>query len=194
MYLDIRQKYWWSKMKQDIARYIEECDVCRRVKAEHQKPAGLLQPLPIPEWKWDKIQMDFVTGLPKSQKGNDAIFVVIDQFSKVAHFLPVKETITASQLQPCISPKLCHSMAFRRRSVQTAAVFSLLSSGIVSKRQWELILPGALLIIPNPKAKSSESIKFLKTCFELVLFLSARSGKNLSLMRSSLITTAIKPA
>ena len=98
MYLDIRQKYWWSKMKQDIARYIEECDVCRRVKAEHQKPAGLLQPLPIPEWKWDKIQMDFVTGLPKSQKGNDAIFVVIDQFSKVAHFLPVKETITASQL------------------------------------------------------------------------------------------------
>ena len=50
MYLDIRQKSWWSKMKQDIARYIEECDVCRRVKAEHQKPAGLLQPLPIPEW------------------------------------------------------------------------------------------------------------------------------------------------
>ena len=98
MYLDIRQKYWWSNMKQDIARYIEECDVCHRVKAEHQKPAGLLQPLLIPEWKWDKIQMDFVTGLPKSQKGNDAIFVVIDQFLKVAHFLPVKETITASQL------------------------------------------------------------------------------------------------
>ena len=66
MYLDIRQKYWWSKLKQDIARYIKECDVCRRVKAEHQKPAGLLQPLPIPEWKWDKIHMDFVTGLPKS--------------------------------------------------------------------------------------------------------------------------------
>ena len=98
MYIDIRQKYWWSNMKQDIARYIEECDVCRRIKAEHQKPAGLLQPLSIPEWKWDKIQMDFVTGLPKSQKGNDAIFVVIDQFSKVADFLPVKETITASQL------------------------------------------------------------------------------------------------
>jgi hypothetical protein len=98
MYLDIHQKYWWSKMKQDIARYIEECDICHRVKAEHQKPARLPQPLPIPEWKWDKIQMDFVTGFPKSQKGNDAILVVVDQFSKVAHFLPVKETITASQL------------------------------------------------------------------------------------------------
>jgi len=68
------------------------------VKAEHQKPAGILQPLPIPEWKWDKVQMDLITGLPKSQKGHDAILVVIDQLSKVAHFLPVKETITASQL------------------------------------------------------------------------------------------------
>jgi hypothetical protein len=53
-------------MKQDIARYVAECDVCHRVKAEHQKPAGILQPLPIPLWKWDKVQMDFITGLPRS--------------------------------------------------------------------------------------------------------------------------------
>src|SRR4051812_11375688 len=98
MYQDIRQRYWWSNMKQDIARYVEECDVCRRVKAEHQRPVGTLQPLSIPEWKWDKIEMDFVTGFPRSQKGHDAIFVVIDRFSKVAHFLPIKETISASQL------------------------------------------------------------------------------------------------
>src|SRR3954463_4133125 len=98
MYQDIRQRYWWSNMKQDIARYVDECDVCRRVKAEHQRPAGTLQPLSIPEWKWDKIEMDFVTGFPRSQKGHDAIFVVIDRFSKVAHFLPTKETISASQL------------------------------------------------------------------------------------------------
>jgi transposase InsO family protein len=98
MYQDIRQRFWWSNMKQDIARYVAECDVCRRIKAEHQRPAGTLQPLAIPEWKWDKVQMDFITGFPRSQKGHDAILVVIDQFSKVAHFLPVKETITASQL------------------------------------------------------------------------------------------------
>jgi ribonuclease HI len=98
MYQDLRQQYWWSNMKQDIARYVDECDVCRRVKAEHQRPAGTLQPLSIPEWKWDKIEMDFVTGFPRSQKGHDAIFVVIDRFSKVAHFLPIKETISASQL------------------------------------------------------------------------------------------------
>src|SRR4051812_11479855 len=66
MYQDIRQRYWWSGMKQDIARYVEECDVCRRVKAEHQRPAGTLQPLSIPEWKWDKIEMDFITGFPRS--------------------------------------------------------------------------------------------------------------------------------
>jgi transposase InsO family protein len=98
MYQDIRQRYWWPDMKHDIAQYVAECDVCRRIKAEHQRPAGTLQPLDIPEWKWDKVEMDFITGFPRSQKGHDAIFVVIDRFSKVAHFLPVKETITASQL------------------------------------------------------------------------------------------------
>ena len=85
-------------MKREIAQFVNECDGCRRVKAEHQRPAGLLHPLPIPEWKFDHIEMDFVTGFPKSKKGNDAIFVVIDKLSKVAHFLPVKESISAAQL------------------------------------------------------------------------------------------------
>jgi hypothetical protein len=83
-------------MKRDIARYVAECDVCHRIKAEHQRPAGTLQPLAISEWKWDKVKMDFITRFPRSQKGHDAIFVIIDRFSKVAHFLPVKETITTS--------------------------------------------------------------------------------------------------
>ena len=96
MYQDIRQRFWWPNMKQDIARYVAECDICRRIKAEHQKPAGTLQPISIPEWKWDHVEMDFITGFPRSQKGNDAILVVIDRLSKVAHFLAVKETINAS--------------------------------------------------------------------------------------------------
>src|SRR4051794_6608265 len=66
MYQDIRQRYWWSNMKQDIAHYVEECYVCRRVNEEHQRPAGTLQPLTIPEWKWDKVEIDFVTGFPRS--------------------------------------------------------------------------------------------------------------------------------
>jgi hypothetical protein len=98
MYQDIRQRYWWSNMKQEIARYVTECDICHHVKAENQKPARILQPLPIPEGKWDKVQTDLITGFPKLQKGHDAILVIVDQFSKVAHFLPVKQMITASQL------------------------------------------------------------------------------------------------
>ena len=93
MYQDLRQRFWWTRMKREIAQFVAECDVCRRVKAEHQRPAGTLQPLAIPEWKWDKVSMDFITGFPKSQKGNNAIFVVIDRLSKVAHFLHVRESI-----------------------------------------------------------------------------------------------------
>ena len=93
-------------MKGQIARYVSECDVCRRVKVQHQRPLGLLQPLKIPEWKWDKIEMDFITGFPKSKKGNDAIFVVIDRLSKVAHFFPVKESISVVQLAELYATKI----------------------------------------------------------------------------------------
>ena len=85
-------------MKREIAQYIASCDVYHRAKAEHQRPAGTLQPLAIPEWKWDKISMDFISWFPRTKRGNNAIFVMIDRLSKVAHFLPVRESITASQL------------------------------------------------------------------------------------------------
>ena len=90
MYRDLHQLFWWSGMKREVAQFVAECDVCRRVKAEHQRPAGLLRPLSVPEWKWDEIGMDFITGFPRSQKGNNAIWVVVDRLSKVAHFLAVR--------------------------------------------------------------------------------------------------------
>jgi hypothetical protein len=68
------------------------------VKAEHQRPAGLLQPLEIPTWKWDDISMDFIVGLPRTQKGNDSIWVIVDRLTKVAHFLPVKTNYSVSRL------------------------------------------------------------------------------------------------
>jgi len=68
MYMDLKQKYWWKRMKADIARFVAYCDTCQWIKAEHQKPAGLLQPLPIPVWKCDEIGMNFVVGLPRTQK------------------------------------------------------------------------------------------------------------------------------
>ena len=73
MYQDLKERFWWHGMKREIATYVAKCDVCQRVKAEHQRPAGLLQPLKVPEWKWDKVGMDFITGLPRSSKGHDSI-------------------------------------------------------------------------------------------------------------------------
>jgi hypothetical protein len=98
MYMDLKGRFWWSNMKRDVAEYIALCDVCNRVKGEHQKPVGLLQLLPIPEWKWDNIGMDFIIGLPRTKSGYDSIWVVVDRLTKVAHFIPVKTTYTSARL------------------------------------------------------------------------------------------------
>lgn len=87
-------------MKVDIAKYVSACGVCQQVKAEHKRPAGLLWPLEIPEWKWEHITMDFVIGLPRSPRGKDAIWVVVDRLIKSAHFIPVRTTNTAHDLAP----------------------------------------------------------------------------------------------
>ena len=72
-------------MKSDIAQFVAHCDTCQRIKAEHQKPAGLLQLVPIPVWKWDEIEMDFVVGLPKTQKDYDPIWVIVDRLTVDVH-------------------------------------------------------------------------------------------------------------
>jgi hypothetical protein len=79
-------------LKKYIAEYLGKCIECQQVKAEHRHPAGLLQPLPIPEWKCETISMDFITGLPTLTKQNNAIMVVVDKLSKSAHFILVKST------------------------------------------------------------------------------------------------------
>ncbi|WVZ96866.1 hypothetical protein U9M48_042449 [Paspalum notatum var. saurae] len=97
MYQDLKQKFWWTRMKREIAKYVSECDVCQRVKADHLKPAGMLQPLAVPAWKWEDIHMDFIVGLPRTSKGYDSIWVIIDRFTKSAHFIPVKTTYRTKQ-------------------------------------------------------------------------------------------------
>src|SRR3954470_14795456 len=177
-------------MKQDIARYVLECDICHRVKGEHQKPSGVLQPLEIPEWKWDKVQMDLVPGFPRSQKGNDAIFVIIDRFSKVAHFIPVKEKITATQLAELYISQILslHGIPLEISSDH---------GSLFTSRYWRsfqealgTILHLSTAYHPSHKAKLNESIKCWKTCFELVLFPSVRNGRNLSRWSSSRIIIA----
>jgi hypothetical protein len=90
MYQDLKQHYWWTKMKIEIALYVAKCDTCRRVKVVHMKTNGPLQSLPTPTWKWEDISMYFVVGLPKTSKGYDSIWVIVDRLTKTAHFLPVK--------------------------------------------------------------------------------------------------------
>ncbi|GJX89074.1 putative reverse transcriptase domain-containing protein [Tanacetum coccineum] len=91
MYQDLKQLYWWPNMKADIATYVGKCLTCSKVKAEHQKPSGLLVQPEIPEWKWEKITMDFITKLPKTTNGYDTIWVIVDRLTKSAHFLPMRE-------------------------------------------------------------------------------------------------------
>jgi hypothetical protein len=98
MYKDLKTRYWWKDMRRDIAHYVACCDTCSRVKIEHQKPAGLLKPLAIPVWKWEDISMDFVVGLPRTPKGNDSVWVIVDRLTKVAHFVPVKTRYTTEKL------------------------------------------------------------------------------------------------
>ncbi|GKB48458.1 putative reverse transcriptase domain-containing protein [Tanacetum coccineum] len=98
MYQDLKLLYWWPNMKADIATYVSKCLTCAKVKAEHQKPSGLLQQPEIPVWKWERITMDFVSGLPRTPSGYDTIWVIVDRLTKSAHFLPTKKTDTMEKL------------------------------------------------------------------------------------------------
>ncbi|MDV3153288.1 MAG: hypothetical protein Q8755_02815 [Candidatus Phytoplasma australasiaticum] len=85
-------------MKKDIALFVARCLTCSKVKAEHQRPSGLLEQPEIPEWKWENIAMDFITKLPCSPSGCDSIWVIIDRLTKSAHFLPIRETYPVEKL------------------------------------------------------------------------------------------------
>nr|GFC19889.1 retrotransposable element Tf2 [Tanacetum cinerariifolium] len=98
MYHDLKQYFWWSGMKRDVATFVAMCSICQQVKIEHQRASGLLQQLDIPVWKWDEISMDFVTGLPQTQRRHDAIWVVVDRLTKSTHFLPIRNDYSVSRL------------------------------------------------------------------------------------------------
>ncbi|GJV22281.1 putative reverse transcriptase domain-containing protein [Tanacetum coccineum] len=108
MYHDLKKLYWWPNMKAIIAEYVSKCLTCSRVKAECQKPSGLLVQPEIPMWKWERITMDFVTKLPKTSTGHDAIWVIVDRLTKSAHFIPIRatdsmETLTRLYIKEIVS-------------------------------------------------------------------------------------------
>ena len=98
MYQDLKQRFWWPGMKKQIAEYVASCLTCQKAKVEHQRPVGMLQSLDVPEWKWESISMDFVVGLPRTQRRFDSIWVIVDRLTKTAHFLPVRTTYNVQKL------------------------------------------------------------------------------------------------
>ncbi|KAJ0921353.1 putative nucleotidyltransferase, Ribonuclease H [Helianthus annuus] len=98
MYHDMRTSYWWPGMKKDIATFVSKCLTCSKVKAEHQRPSGLLKQPRIPIWKWESVAMDFITKLPRTTAGHDSIWVIVDRLTKSAHFLPIREDFKVEKL------------------------------------------------------------------------------------------------
>ncbi|GJT93865.1 putative reverse transcriptase domain-containing protein [Tanacetum coccineum] len=98
MYQDLKKLYWWPNMKAGIATYVNKCLTCAKVKSEYQKPSGLLVQPVIPVWKWENINMDFVTKLPKTSSGQDTIWVIVERLTKSAYFLPIKEIDSMEKL------------------------------------------------------------------------------------------------
>nr|GEZ09714.1 putative reverse transcriptase domain-containing protein [Tanacetum cinerariifolium] len=88
----MKKLYWWPNMKADIATYVSKCLTYVKVKAEHQRPSGLLVQPKIPEWKWENITMYIVTKLSKSSQGYDTIWVIVDRLTKSSIFTPIRET------------------------------------------------------------------------------------------------------
>jgi len=165
MYRDLRLNYWWPIMKFDVARYVEECVTCLQVKAEHQRPYGSLQPLEIPEWKLEHITMDFVTKLPKTLKGHDTIWVVVDRLTKSGHVLAMRETLPMDKLA-----KLYVNEIISRHGVPLSIVSdrdSRFTSNFWNALQTELGTRHKLSMatIRKPMGKAGERYKHSKTCY-----------------------------
>ena len=97
MYRDLHRQYYWSGMKRHVGDFVRWCLTCQQVKSEHQKPAGLLQPLEVAEWKWEHVTLDFVTHLPRTPWRHDAVWVIVDRLIKSTHFLAVRMTFTLEE-------------------------------------------------------------------------------------------------
>ncbi|KAA3461164.1 Retrotransposable element Tf2 [Gossypium australe] len=96
MYNNLKKLYWWPGMKRDISEFVTKCLICQQVKAKH--PSGLLQPVMVPEWKWNRITMDFVTGLPMTPKMKNVVWVIVDRLTKLTHFIPVRTDYSLDKL------------------------------------------------------------------------------------------------
>ena len=122
---------------------------CQQVKYVHQRPGGTLQKMPIPEWKWERIAMDFVVGLPKTLGKFDSIWVIVDRLTKSAHFIPVKLTYNAEKLAKLYISEVVRLHGFHSPLYQIEVRSLLLSFGKHCMRNWVLGWTLVLFSIPD---------------------------------------------
>ncbi|WMV50283.1 hypothetical protein MTR67_043668 [Solanum verrucosum] len=145
MYRDLREVYWWNGMNKYIAGFVEKCPNCQQVKAEHQKPGGLLQDIYLPTWKWEEVNMDFVVGLPRTRKRHDSIWVIIDRMTKSAHFLPVKFSFSAEDYAKLHIEEIVKLHGVPLSIILDRGLYQILTR--VGKVAYELDLPSELALV-----------------------------------------------
>jgi hypothetical protein len=197
MYKDLKKKFWWYGMKREIAEHVAMCDSCRRIKVEHQRPAELLQPLQIPQWKWDEIGMDFIVGLPRTRAGYDSIWVVVNRLTKSAHYIPVKTNYSSAVLAELyMSQIVClHGVPKKivsDRGTQFTSHFWQQASSYM--KPWAHIWISVQPIIRRQMVRPKGPIKSSKTCWEPVRCKISPNGTRDCLMQSSPIITVTRPA
>ena len=136
MYQDLRREYYWSGMKRYVGDFVRRCLTCHQVKAEHQKPAGLLQPLEVAEWKWEHVTMDFVTHLPRTQQKHDAVWVIVDWLTKSAHFLALRMAFALERFYRLYIQEIVRLHGVPVSIVSIGTRGSQRTFGRVSKRLW----------------------------------------------------------
>ena len=166
MYQTLRDHYWWRGMKREIAEFVSKCLTCQQIKIEHQKPAGLLQPLSIPEWKWERITMYFVTGLPRTQGGHDANWVIVDRLTKSAHFIATNNTYSLERYARLYVDEIVRLHGAPVSIYRTKIPASLLDSGRSYKMLWAPDYISVLLFTNRHMANQREPFRLWRICLE----------------------------
>jgi hypothetical protein len=188
MYQDLKKNLWWTRMKREITRYVSECDTCWRVKADHLRLAGNLQPLSIPEWKWENICMDFIMSLPRTSHGYNSIWVIVDCLTKSLTLYPYPPPTKSDNMLSSTCHTLSIIMVSQRPLSLTEGLSLRHDFGNNYMTVWALISSEVQPIIPRWTGKLNESIKSSRICSVLVLWAMGQNGTNISHSLSSPIT------
>jgi hypothetical protein len=169
MYQDLKKSFWWTRMNREIVKYVSECDMRQRVKADHLRPAENLQPLSIPEWKWKNICMNFIVGLPRTSRGYNSIWVIMYCLTKSAHFILYPPHTGSNRMPSSTYHTLSAIMVSQRQLSLTEGLFLWHVFGNNYMTVWAPISSKAQPIILRLTGRLNVSIKSLKICFMHVL-------------------------